>query len=150
MQRANYTIEQVVDTFVALTATLHYNAELDLLSVPRWRFNKRRKLKRELGALDIALWRLALNRSFPDDHDLIFQSLMERRQKAEGSSKGAELVLSYVEKLRPSGDGDFSVVAQHLLHLARRKSELNRSLVLRLALHIRHRYMFFFQNLVHP
>ena len=58
-----------LDNFAALLDDADFTAELELVGVGRFQFLRRRQMCLELRGLYMALWRLALSRSFPNDAD---------------------------------------------------------------------------------
>ena len=147
----SYTIHEVVENFEALLDQTDFHYELGLLGVSRVRFYLRRKMKKELKALFIGLWRLALERSFPHDGEEIFERFLERHT-ADLAPKKSEAftakVRDYVEGLRSHGDTDFMPTAEHLTSLTGSSSETESALRLRLALHIRNVYTLIFDRLI--
>ena len=54
-----------LENFKALLADADFTLELELLGIKRMQFMRRRQMQSELMGLYMALWRLALARSFP-------------------------------------------------------------------------------------
>ncbi len=148
----SYSADEVVQKFAALCADLDFIKEMQILGVSRWHFLRRRQLEREFRALYVGLWRLALVRSFPQQHVQIFHAYMLHLAKTAPSQAQAgqdsQLVLQYVELLRNRGDSDFSEASRHLLSLVHIDEKNIKALILKLALHIRARYDYFFRHLV--
>ena len=144
-----YTIEEVVDNFQVLLEHMNFEQELALLGIGQVRFLLRRKLKIEWQTLVIALWRLALERSFPHDGQVIFETFLKRRTAGlslKQAGNFAERIRTYVESLQSHGDADFVPTGERLLHLV--NPTIAPSLRLRVALHIRALYTLIFDRLI--
>lgn len=150
--QADYPPEMLVEHFVSLLGDLHYQDVMDIFGVGPLQFHKRKRLKNEFRALYIALWRLALIRSFPDRHEQIFHAFMEHDASTSRNRRErlnmAERSLQYVDKLREQGDSDFSEVSRHLLSFMEFDESRTKAMILKLALHVRKMYVFFFDNLI--
>lgn len=144
--------ESLVRNFTAIVDDADYRPVMDILGVGGLQFNRRKLLKREFRALYIGLWRLALMRSFPDQHAAVFQAFMEneaaRCKNRREAANSAQLVLQYVDKLREHGDADFSDVSRHVLSLLEFDETRTRAMILKLALHLRRMYTHFFDHLL--
>lgn len=142
----------LVNNFTAMLDDMDYRPVLDILGVGSFQFTRRRLLRAEFRALYVGLWRLALTRSFPTRHAELFQAFMEDQARRCGKHRqaaaSAELVLQYVDKLSEHGDADFSDVARHILSLMEFDETQTRAMVLRLALHFRRVYTYFFDHLL--
>ena len=141
-----------VRNFTAILDDMNYRPVLDILGVGTFQFTRRKLLTREFRALYVGLWRLALMRSFPTRHAELFQAFMEgeaaRCKERSQAVAGAELVMQYAGKLSEHGDADFSDVARHILSLLEFDETRTRALVLKLALHLRRMYTYFFDHLL--
>ena len=146
-----YTIEEVVNNFQVLLEQMDFKKELTLFGVTQVRFLLRRKLKTEWQTLMIALWRLALERSFPHDGQIIFDTFLDCRAahlSPKQAKKFKEQVQIYVEKLQLHGDTDFMPVSERLLSLTKPAHTAAPALQLRVALHIRSLYTLIFDRLI--
>lgn len=147
-----YSPASLVRNFTAMLDDMNYRPALDILGVGGLQFKRRKLLTREFRALYIGLWRLALMRSFPDDHDRIFHAFMEqetaRHPKRREAMEATQIILQYVDKLREHGDTDFSDVSRHILSLLEFDETRTKALILKLALHLRRVYTHFFDHLV--
>ncbi|MDR2726683.1 MAG: hypothetical protein LBC10_01670 [Deltaproteobacteria bacterium] len=146
-----YTIEEVVNNFQVLLEHMDFEQELTLAGVGQARFLLRRKLKNEWQILMIALWRLALERSFPHDGQIIFDTFLERHTAGLGANRAKnfmERVKTYVESLQSHGDTDFMPTGERLLSLIKPAASAAPALQLRVALHIRSLYTLIFDRLI--
>lgn len=150
--QADYPAEKLVANFESLLNDVHYEEIMDLFGIGLLHWNRRKLIRREFRSLYIALWRLALIRSFPDRHGQIFHAFMEHDEERTRNRREqrdvAERSLQYVDKLREYGDTDFSEVSRHLLSLMEFDETRTKAKILRLALHVRKMYGYFFNNLM--
>lgn len=149
---AEFSTAELVRNFTAMLDDMNYRPALDILGVGSFQFTRRRLIMAEFRALYVGLWRLALMRSFPTRHAELFQAFMEeqaaRCKNRRQAAMTAELVLQYVDKLSEHGDADFSDVARHILSLMEFDETQTRAMVLKLALHFRRVYTYFFDHLL--
>lgn len=140
-----------LDNFAALLEDADFTVELELAGIGRFQFLRRRQMILELRGLHMALWRLALARSFPRDADAMFATFLHgylTRHPDKGARQAAERARQYWGMLQPTGDADFNEVARHLTSFAERDEKARRTLTLKLALHIRGTYRFIFDRLI--
>lgn len=140
-----------LDNFAVLLDDADFTAELELVGVGRFQFLRRRQMCLELRGLYMALWRLALSRSFPNDADAMFATFLHgylTRHPEKSARPAAERARQYWGMLQPTGDADFNAVARHLTSFAERDEKAQRTLTLKLALHIRSVYRFIFDRLI--
>jgi hypothetical protein len=146
-----YTIEEVVDNFQVLLDHMDFEQEMALLGVGPARFLLRRKLKAEWQTLVIALWRLALERSFPHDGQIIFDTFLERRTaglNVKQTNNFTARVRAYVESVQSHGDADFMPTGERLLGVVKPATAAAPALQLRVALRIRTLYTLIFDRLI--
>lgn len=147
-----YTAHEVARTFTAQLEAFDFNEELRDIGLGRFQFIKRARAKTQMLSLSIALWKLALKRSFPADAENFFQHYMETSPLLNGDGKREKrmkaCVLEYVALLTPKGDTDFSGVAEHMAEAFYPQAEDQASLRLKLSLHIRTFYTFIFDRLI--
>ncbi|MDD4702482.1 MAG: hypothetical protein PHI96_09700 [Desulfovibrio sp.] len=145
------TMRQALDNFMALCADADFSVELTYLGVGRMQFLRRRQMLLELRGLYVALWRLALARSFPQDADVMFDTFL-REFAAKHKDRGTALVMTrgreYWGMLEPIGDSDFSDVARHLTSFSSQSEMGDKSANLKLVLHIRKLYKHIFDRLI--
>ncbi|MDR3175186.1 MAG: hypothetical protein LBU06_01445 [Desulfovibrio sp.] len=148
---ASYSAEEVIRQFLALYLGLDFEEELAFIGVGRLSFFRRRKCLREFRALSIALWELALQKSFPDQAAEFFAAVLEDARFVGRGREAEKLVArvdAYAELLKPRKDADFLPVAEHMAgHLSRSAGDLAR-LRLKLSLSIRSIYTLIFDKLV--
>jgi len=149
---AHYTADEVIRQFLGLYNCLDFKAELEDIGISRIQFLRRGKALREFRAISIALWGLALQKSFPNDAGDFFAEFREKAPLLAGSGRETarlhERVNAYIELLAPKKDTDFSPVADHLAKvLALHAGDVAR-LRLKLSLIIRNLYVLIFDKLV--
>ena len=149
---AHYTADEVLLQFLGLYNSLDFKAELADLGITRWQFLRRRKAIRAFRAISIALWGLALQKSFPKDAGNFFAELRDKAPMLAGSGKETvclhERVNAYIELLAPKKDTDFSPVAGHLATILAPHAEDVPRLRFKLSLIIRNLYVLIFNKLV--
>lgn len=149
---AEYSSEEVIGQFLALYSGMDFKTELAALDVSRLYPSRRKRVLREFQGLAIALWRLALLKSFPNDAERFFQEFLEKSPIMNTlDSSGEEMQLrvrEYVELLEPKKDKDFFPVADYLADvLALSDDEVHR-LRLKISLLMRTTYARIFEKLV--
>ena len=144
-------VSEALENFAALLDDADFTAELELMGIGRMQFMRRRQMLVEWRGLYMALWRLALGSSFPQDAERMFTTFLRSYHTAHPdkvSSRIMERAREYWGMLQPKGDADFSDVARHLCSFSARDEKQTRSLTLRLVLHIRRAYKIIFDRLI--
>lgn len=149
---AKYHADEVIRRFLVLYDCMDFKSVLEDLGISRFQFLRRKKALREFRALCIALWGLALQKSFPDDAGDFFSEFREQAPDLNGSGREPSRlhgrVNIYIELLAAKKDTDFLPVADYMAsELAPGQADLPR-LRLKLSLFIRRMYMTIFQKLV--
>ena len=149
---AQYSAAEVIQQFLALYNCMDFKPELKDIGIGRFQFARRKKALREFRALSIALWGLALQKSFPNDADAFFQEFREHFPSMLSSAKENALMRSridiYVECLNDKKDTDFLPVATYLSEVLALDAEDMRRLRLKLSLIMRNLYTMIFDKLV--
>ncbi len=153
MQPIEYSSDELIRTFSVLLQSYDLERELAFLGIGRFQFTKRKKARRELTALFIALWGLALQKSFPSEHLLVYEEFLSRYPyTAKGSNKNVELLLRSVEVyttlLDKHKDKDFSEVAEFLTGVLPVETPEKEKARLKMALGIRAMYRLIFDRLI--
>ena len=144
-------VQEALENFAALLEDADFTAELELMGIGRMQFMRRRQMLVEWRGLYMALWRLALSSSFPQDAEHIFATFLHAYRIAHPDKLSAlimERAQQYWGMLQPTGDADFSDVARHLGSFSVQDEKQARSLTLRLVLHIRRAYKIIFDRLI--
>jgi hypothetical protein len=153
VQQNQYTSDELIRIFLALLDSYDFDAELAIFGFKKHQFIKRKKARRELAALFIALWDLALQKSFPAERELVFEEFISRyAYSAKGNNKDVDLQLRsidvYVTLLQKKRDSDFSEVASFLAGLMLEDQDAVDKARLRLALAIRAMFRLIFDRLI--
>lgn len=147
----SYSAEEVIRQFSAIYNCLDFKAELEDLGVGRFQFSRRKKAIREFRMLCIALWGLALQKSFPTDarefFDVFRTTLPELKEGREAAVLQNRINI-YIDLLNPKKDTDFSPVAAYIAEMLAPDEADQRRLRLKLSLLIRNLYMLIFDKLV--
>lgn len=144
-------VRRALDNFNALLSDADFTEALDLLHVGRFQFLRRRQMKIELGGVFMALWRLALARSFPQDADRMFEEFRDTygsKHTDEQSTQLLQRAVEYWAMLAPRGDKDFSEVSRHLCSFSVLNANAVRSIQLKMVLYLRKLYKFLFERLI--
>lgn len=145
----NYPQEALAN-FYALLRSADFSAELAVLGVGRFQFTLRRRMLQEFESLYVALWRMALGRSFPDEAEYIFDmfcsNYTQRKDKKKEEMVGR--AREYWAMLRATGNRDFFSVAAHLASFVTFDEDKTKKIVLKLALHLRALYQCIFERLI--
>ena len=144
-------LARVWKNFDIILSDMDFRYEMSLLNISSWRLWRRKYLSEELKALTIALWRLALERSFPEDWQRILSAFMDVQRAKLGNEPArqtftnrVETYLSIVERCRQT---DFIELAGYLVDLAGTNAKQTGSIRLKLALHLRVVYNHLFEKL---
>lgn len=143
----------VLANFQALFNSVDFNEQLKILGIGKMQFVLRKQVLLELQSLFVALWRLALDKSFPQDGSLIYEafldSLIDQNKKDTRQAHSlVQRVRDYVDMLSHHKDSDFSEVSAHLASFVQSNDASSKQLRLRLALNIRALYMLIFDRLI--
>jgi hypothetical protein len=147
-----YTAEEVTKRFKDLLAAFDFGAELYELGIGQWSPFKRSQAKKQLTAVHIALWHIALERSFPNDADVFFTHFVTTYPSLQGDKRSAkklrDLVARYDALVAEKKDTDFTGVADTLVEALGIVETDSRRQRLKLSLRIRSVYEFIFQKMI--
>jgi len=149
---AQYTADEVIQQFLALYNCMNFKGELEEIGIGKFQFGRRKKALREFRALCIALWGLALQKSFPYDAQDFFREFQAKFPDLASGGKAATQLRNrvniYVDLLTPKKDTDFLPVAEYLSEVLALDADDFRRLRLKLSLIVRNLYMLIFNKLV--
>lgn len=152
MSVAEYSSEEVLGQFLALYNGMDFKTEIENLGVNRFNASRRKRVQREFQGLSIALWRLALLKSFPNDSERFFQEFIKKSpimNTHDCSGEEMHLRVSvYIELLEEKKDRDFLPVAGFLANVLALDEDDVERLRLKLSLIIRNLYTRIFTKLV--
>ncbi len=145
--------ENVVQRFASLVQSFDFEDEFRVLEIGKLHIVKKRNALRELKALYVALWKIALDKSLPDQADDIFQRFLDSLAQNFKLNDNASAFLKrriavYDTLLNPTKEQNFTDVASKLLTTISKRKEPRQSLVLKLSLHIRKVYTLIFKELI--
>ncbi len=143
-------MEQVISRAAMMFEDLDFHKEFEILELSAYNFTLKSSFKKEFCALYLALWRFAIERPFEEHKQLIYDTFVEKAWvwKPKTKEKILPLAQLYYEKLHERGKEDFTEIARHLMAFTKFDETKSKSYVLKLALLIRTRYTFFFDNLL--
>lgn len=144
-------VQEALDNFPVLLLDLDAGQALHILGIGRLHFRRRARLLAEWRGLCMALWRLALQRSFPDDADDMFRRFREDFGQSHGDRTSAlalERAPAYWQVLAPWGDADFRPVSRALAAVFFEDEVRVQAMGLRLMLHVRRTYQSIFDRLI--
>lgn len=146
-----YTAEEVGRTFAGLLGSFDFGAELRELGLGQWSPFKRSQAKKLLTAIYIALWRIALERSFPQDADAFYAHFVGTYTPLLGDGRSAKKLRDLVSRYDPlvaeKKDTDFTGVADALVKSLGLPDDTRRQR-LKLSLRIRAAYDCIFARLI--
>lgn len=151
MTQSGYAHEDVIENFLALLRDANFSQELAILKVGKFQFLRRRQLQLEFRALYIALWRLALARSFPTDGEDIFEAFYSgyaSKHKDIATQRLLTRGRQYADILLAEGDKNYTSISLHILSFGTFDEKDRKAMSLRLALSIRQLYTFIFDRLI--
>lgn len=152
IQPASFSPDEVIEPFRAILRSLDYQPMLEALGIGNFHVFRKKKALKELQALSISLWKLALQRSFPNDFELFYTTYMETALPVKAASKEAELfkarINTYNDLLAPKKENDFSPVAKYLADIFTDNEDASKRFTLKLSLLLRNVYTVIFDNLV--
>ncbi len=149
---AVYSSEEVIGHFTALLEDTSFSTQLHYLGIKRAFVSpRRRRARRELQAMFIGLWKLALDSSFPQQAEEIFNEFLEKYSQGKPVKKSAQMcekIRNYAEMLKTCGDKDFTDIAVHVLSKISIPQVDCPKASLALALDIRAFYQIIFERLI--
>lgn len=144
-------VQEALENFAVLLDDTDFTAHLHLMGVGRLHFTRRRQLLLEWRGLYVALWRLALGRSFPQDADAMLAAFCRsyrERHKDKLTPQMLERAEQYWDMMRVTRESDFTEVARHFCSFCQLDEKASRSLQLKLVLIIRKAYTDIFRRLI--
>jgi len=139
-------VQEALDNFPVLLLDLDAGRALHILGIGR-----RARLLAEWRGLCMALWRLALQRSFPDHAEAMFRQFREsfgQSHTDKTSALALERAPAYWEVLAERGDADFRPVSRFLAAVFFEDEARAQAMALRLMLHVRQTYQSIFERLI--
>ena len=147
-------IQEVLDRFSSMLGNMDFETQLDTLNIGKFQFSRKKDALNELKAMYVGLWKLALNRSFPDDSTEILEKFLDPdaikgKSKKRKAEEFRSLCHEYTKTLEVEGDTNFINVAILICqHLGRTRQEDLLRISLQLALDMRSMYHNIFERLI--
>lgn len=142
---------EVCTNFAGLLQSFNFKEEISFLHINMFEFRKRANMMLEFQALYVGLWNMALCRSFPHDHEEIFQKYMHIELPQKYSKRllqtQIQKIEQYKELIQSIQNSDFSPIAHHILSLLDIKDLDYKAFSLKIALHVRSVYTYIFERL---
>jgi hypothetical protein len=146
-----YSPREIIQRFEDVFASLDLKKELSVLGHRLDSFFRRKRSLREFTALNIALWELALESSFPGQKEEIVRMFVGNSPLPGQGAKRKTLlqrVELYEGLLRLKKHTDFTPVAVYMAGYFSGDAESRKTLQLKLSLTIRRSYQFIFDHLI--
>lgn len=142
---------EALEKFIYFLEDIDFAVEMELMGIGRLQFMRRRQMLIEWKAIYIALWRLALASSFPEDASRMFDAFLNTYKKLHSDKISVSVVeraREYWGMIQPHGDSDFNDIARHLCSFFGQEKQDMRSLNLKIVLHVRKAYRIIFDKLI--
>lgn len=152
-QTENIAVE-VLNRFTRMLDHIDFQPQLNILNIGRMQFARKNMALKELRAMYVGLWKLALNSSFPNDAMQLLDKFLDSNEiKSKAARCRADafrnLCLEYVKLLELEGDTNFINVAILICqHIGQAEQENSRHIPLQLALDMRFMYRNIFDKLI--
>lgn len=147
-----YTAEEVGRTFADLLGTFDFAFELREFGLGSLSIFKRSQARKRLTVLCIALWHVALEKSFPNDAQAFFARFRETYPPLVGEKRGAKKLRDLLDRydilVSEKRDGDFTRVAEVLMESFSPAPADKVKMQLKLSLRIRSIYDLIFTKLI--
>lgn len=145
--------DSIVFRFQSLLSSFDYLEELGILGIGKYSFKKKRKLIFEIKALYIALWKIALEKSFPENWNTYFNLFLDELGSYLKCNTQTTLFITrrievYDTLLAPTKENNFLEVARQLVATHIKKKEDLDSPTLKFSLKIRQVYTLIFNRLI--
>lgn len=146
-----YDCSDLSDRFHLLLEGLDFQSTVESLGLSKWHHLKRKKAVNELRALCVALWKVALEKSFPTIAAHCFSSYLANLAESKEQKKTKEFIERiniYTDILISKGDSDFYEVATYIVDIFTLGTGDQKRYRLQLSLDIRKLYNIIFEKLI--
>ena len=147
-----YSADEVIANFQALYDSYDFAADVEELHFSLLQFKKRNLALQELRVVSIALWYMALKRSFPDKAEEFFAAYRAKapflNQPPKKAAQRQARLNTYLDLLRAKAETDFSPVAAYFADIFAAKHQEGAKIQLKLSLVVRQMYKLIFERLV--
>ncbi|MCL1889149.1 MAG: hypothetical protein FWF99_01420 [Desulfovibrionaceae bacterium] len=146
-----YAEEDIFRRFEEVLVSLNLRQEITELGCGLNGIFRRGRVLRELNAMCVALWRLALEQSFPEQAETLFRNYLEDHPDLGRGRKRKQqvgLIQVYCELSSEKKIGDFTPLAQYLTNKLNPGEDNKKILLFKLSLTIRKLYQTIFNYLI--
>lgn len=146
-----YTEDEVLRHFADLLPSLNLEQELAELGFGLDGIFKRKRSLNEYTSMCIALWALALERSFPEEAEAFFRDFLKSSPLlGKGKKRERKLadILAYSALFNLRKENDFSPVARYMAERLHPGTPDEKALLLKLSLSMRRLYKIIFDYLI--
>jgi len=150
-EKIAYPPEEVAARYEALLDSVSFQHEIAELGCGLDSFFKRSRSLIEMKAMHAALWKLALERSFPDDAENFFRYFIEHSSvlgKGKNRAKMQQRINIYVDLSALKKIADFTPIAQYMAEMLIGNLENQKNVCLKLSLAVRRFYQTIFERLI--
>ncbi|MDR2050464.1 MAG: hypothetical protein LBQ63_01650 [Deltaproteobacteria bacterium] len=146
-----YTEDEVLRHFTDLLPALDLEREIAELGFGLNGIFKRRRSLDEFTSMCIAMWGLALERSFPEEAEVFFRSFLENSPtlgKGKKREESLARIMAYSALFDLRKENDFSPVARYMAGKLNPGTGDEKALLLKLSLTMRKLYKIIFDYLI--
>jgi hypothetical protein len=146
-----YSPQEVVERYEAVLESINFLHELTELDCGLDSLFKRSRSLVEIKAMHVALWKLALERSFPEEADNFFSYFMEHSStlgKGKKRIKMQQIINIYLDLFAPQKIADFTPIARYMAEKLTKNMENQKTVLLKLSLGMRRFYQTIFDHLI--
>jgi hypothetical protein len=151
ISRAFYSNADIIQRFEAAMDSLDLKAEITEIGHGLGSIFKRGRAIRDFRAVCVVMWRLSLEKSFPDQQEEVYRDFMAGSRilgDGGGRKKLVERINLFWEVLEPQKSADFTPLAIYLAGNLSQDLDNRKVLQLKLSLTIRRIYNFVFESLI--
>lgn len=146
-----YTKEEVLQRFDDIFESLNLKGEIKSIGCGLYGVFKRGRSLREFTAMTISLWRLAMEKSFPDESDEFFRSYLNSSSRL-GTGKKRDVMLQRIgafwDLFSIHKTGDFTPISHYMSEYLAENAEDRKTINLKLTLSMRRIYKTIFEYLI--
>lgn len=151
ISRAFHSNAEIIQRFEAAMDSLNLKAEIAELGHGLGSIFRRGRVTRDFQAVCVVMWRLSLEKSFPEQQEEVYREFMAHSNilgSGGGRKKLAERINLFWEVLEAQKSADFTPLAVYLAGYLSNDLDNRKVLQLKLSLTIRRIYNFVFESLI--
>lgn len=147
IQPIEVTWEELYQQFALIFESIDYKEFYDILHLRVYNFRLKKKARREIKGIVLALWHLSVQITFPLQSEFFFTNVLEELRKMKHITKEVEAIyIEYWEALKSKQNADFSPPAELLRN--RLRLEKRNVYTVTLALYMRSVYDYICEYLI--